>query len=422
MAATTQIDPDKKHSLHALEATNFFLADVQTGLGPFLAAYLAASGWNPGNVGAILTLGGITTVLLQTPAGSVIDHVRRKRLVLAAGTVVLALGALILAWKTDTMWVATAQVLIGGTAPFLGPTLAAITLGIVGVKGFDRQFGRNQGFNSAGNVLTALLVIGISHFISYRAIFIFAALLVVPTIVSVLRIDRKQIDYDQARGGLKKETKGSFAAGIRAVLTDRVLLLFLFCAFLFHSANAAMLPQLGEMLAKGDEKNAAAFMSASIIVTQTVIMCSAAWIGKQANLHGRKPLLLVGFGVLPIRAVLYTLTHATAALISIQFLDGVANAIFGVVSILLVADRTSGTGQFNFAQGVLATAVGIGAALSTTFGGKLIQHFSYRISFLGLGSIALLAFLLLLFAIPETKTNRSQDGTHLTATPEGTHA
>jgi MFS family permease len=411
MAATTQIDPGKKHSLHALEATNFFLADVQTGLGPFLAAYLAASGWNPGNVGVILTLGGLTTVLLQTPTGSLIDHVRRKRLVLVAGTVVLALGALILAWKTDTAWVAAAQVLIGGAAPFLGPTLAAITLGIVGSKGFDRQFGRNQGFNSAGNVLSALLIIGISHFISYRAIFIFAAVLVVPTIVSVLRIDGKHIDYDRARGGREKERKGAFTAGVRAVLTDRVLLLFLFCAFLFHSANAAMLPQLGEMLARGDEKNAAAFMSACIIVTQAVIMCSAAWIGKLANLHGRKPLLLVGFGVLPIRAVLYTLTHATAALISIQFLDGVANAIFGVVSILLVADRTRGTGHFNFAQGTLATAVGIGAALSTTFGGKLIQHFSYRISFLGLGSIAALAFLLLLFAIPETKTNGLQNGT-----------
>lgn len=146
-----------KRSLHALEWTNFFLADVQTGLGPFLAAYLAASGWNPGNVGVILTLEGIITVLLQTPAGSMIDHVRRKRFVLVAGAVVLALGALILAWKTDAALVATAQVLIGGDAPFLGPTVAAITLGIVGSKGFDCQFGRNQGFNSAGNVISALL-------------------------------------------------------------------------------------------------------------------------------------------------------------------------------------------------------------------------------------------------------------------------
>ena len=131
-------------------------------------------------------------------------------------------------------------------------------------------------------------------------------------------------------------------------------------------------------------------------------MLSASLIGKFANLHGRKPFLLLGFGVLPIRAVLYTLTHWPVALIAIQLLDGVANAIFGVVAVLVVADRTRGTGRFNLVQGALATAVGLGAALSTTFGGKLIQHFSYAVSFLSLGAVAAIAFLLLLFAVPET--------------------
>jgi MFS family permease len=169
---------------------------------------------------------------------------------------------------------------------------------------------------------------------------ILAALLVLPTVASVLTIDGRQFDYDRSRGGREKETKAAFRSGIRAVLTDRVLLRFMFCAFLFHAANAAVLPQLSEMLALGDEKNAATFMSACIIVTQAVIMCSAAWIGRQANRRGRRPLFLAGSGVLPIRAVLYTLTHGTVALISIQLLNGVANAIFGMVSILVVADRT----------------------------------------------------------------------------------
>jgi MFS family permease len=148
------------------------------------------------------------------------------------------------------------------------------------------------------------------------------------------------------------------------------------------------------------------FMSACIIVTQIVIKCCAPAIGRYANLHGRKPLLMLGFGVLPIRAVLYTLTHNTESLIAIQLLDGVANAIFGVVSILVVADRTRATGRFNLVQGSLATAVGLGAALSTTFGGKLIQHFSYRISFLSLGAISALAFVLLWTTIPETLPQR----------------
>lgn len=197
-------------------------------------------------------------------------------------------------------------------------------------------------------------------------------------------------------------------ASLRSLASDPTLLLFLACAFLFHFANAAMLPQLGEMLSHGSASSAAPFMSACIIVTQVVIMCSATSIGRFANVHGRKPLLLLGFGVLPLRALLYTLTHWSIALIAIQLLDGVANAIFGVVAVLVIADRTRGTGRFNLVQGALATAVGLGAALSNTFGGKLIQHFSYRISFLSLGTVALGAFFLLLFAVPETLP--AQDG------------
>ena len=88
-------------------------------------------------------------------------------------------------------------------------------------------------------------------------------------------------------------------------------------------------------------------------------------------------------------------------------LDGVANAIFGIVSILVVKDRTQGTGRFNIAAGSLATMVGIGAAASTTLGGVLIQHLGYRASFLGLAGIALLAFALLWFAVPETLGKRA---------------
>jgi MFS family permease len=156
------------------------------------------------------------------------------------------------------------------------------------------------------------------------------------------------------------------------------------------------------MLSKDSPKAAAPFMSACVIVTQIVIAATAVWIGNRAAAKGRKPLLLLGFGVLPIRGVLYTLTHATGALIAIQTLDGMANAIFGILSILVVKDRTQGTGRFNIAAGALATVVGIGAAASTTFGGVLIQHLGYRESFLGLAGIALLGFALLWFAVPET--------------------
>ncbi len=390
-----------RSSIRALEASNFFLADVQTGLGPFLAAYLASAGWNPGRVGLALTLGGIVTVLLQTPAGAIVDHVRAKRMVIVAGVGVLACGAILLSITAAPWAVYLSQLLIGSAGPFLAPTLAAITLGLVGERLFDRQFGKNQAFNSAGNVACALLIAASSHFFGNRSIFIIAALLTIPTVYSVLAIRGDRIDYDLARGGRAKPS-GTERHSFFDLAHDRVLLVFLVCAFLFHFANAAMLPQLGEMLSRGSASSAAPFMSACIIVTQVVIMCTAGRIGRFANEHGRKPLLLVGFGVLPIRALLYTLTHSAVALIAIQLLDGVANAIFGVVAVLVVADRTHGTGRFNLVQGALATAVGIGAALSTTFGGRIVQDFDFRTSFLSLGAVALASFTLLLLAFPET--------------------
>jgi MFS family permease len=384
-----------------VEWLNFFLADVQTGLGPFLAAYLAANGWNPASVGYALTFGGLVTVAVQTPAGAVVDAVHSKRLLVAVNLGVLVCGAFLLMGRVSTVSVYAAQFLIGGAAPFLGPAVAAITLGIVGAQAFDRQFGRNQAFNSAGNVFTALLIAYVSYKFGYRAIFVVAVVMAIPALLSLFAINGSQIDYFQARGA-NGDGKSAGAEGLSVLLQDRVLLRFLAAAFLFHLANAAMLPQLGEMLSKDNPKAAAPFMSACVIVTQLVISLSAAWVGKRAASQGRKPLLLVGFGVLPIRGVLYTLTHAATALIAIQILDGVANAVFVIVSILVIKDRTEGTGRFNLAAGALATMVGIGAALSNSLGGTLAQHLGYRASFLGLAAVALAAFAMLFFTIPET--------------------
>jgi MFS family permease len=385
---------------------NFFLADVQTGLGPFLAAYLASSGWNPGRVGYVLTFGGLVSVAMQTPAGAVIDAAPRKRALLAINLGVLVAGAFLLMGHLSSITVFSAQFLIGSAGAFLGPTVAAITLGIVGASAFDKQFGKNQSFNSAGNVFTALVIAYVSYKFGYRAMFAIAALLAIPTAISLFAIDPKQINYARARGAIENACE-SETKGLSALFKDRILLCFLATAFVFHLANAAMLPQLGEMLSKDNPRTAGPFMSACVIVTQVVITVTAAWIGKRAATKGRKPLLLLGFGVLPIRGILYTLTHAAGLLIAIQTLDGVANAVFVIVSILVVKDRTQGTGRFNIAAGALATMVGIGAATSNAIGGTLIQHFGYRASFLGLAGIALIAFALLWLTVPETLSHSS---------------
>jgi MFS family permease len=394
----------KKRSLHAIEWLNFFVADVQTGLGPFLAAYLAASGWSPAHVGVFLTFGGLVPIAFQLPAGGFVDLLRRKR-ALAAGSIgLIGIGALLLASSASFASVLFSELLLATAGLFIGPILNSITLGIAGKAGFERQIGKNQSFSAGGNVAAALLMAAVSYWIGIRCVFLCSAILTLPTLGCLARVRSTDIDLNEARGAMPRGASRS--AGIFSVLLgDRVLLVFFICAALFHLSNAAMLPQLGEMLARGHVRAAGAFMSACVTVTQLVITFTAAPTGLLAARIGRRPLLLTGFGSLVIRGCLYTLVHSNAALIAIQVLDGVANVIFGVVSALVVADRTRGTGRFNLAQGALATSVGIGAALSTTVGGFLIQKFNFAASFLGLAAVGLVAFFLLLFFFPETRNN-----------------
>ena len=145
------------------------------------------------------------------------------------------------------------------------------------------------------------------------------------------------------------------------------------------------------------------FMSACVVTTQLVITLLAAWTGRKAGIWGRKPLLLIAFGVLPVRAVLYTLTHNTVALVAIQILDGIGAGIFGVVSVLVIADLTQGSGRFNLTLGAISTAVGIGAAFSQTIAGSIVHHFGSSAGFLFLAAVAAIAFCILYFFMPETR-------------------
>ena len=175
-------------SLRGLDWLNFFLADVQTGVGPFLAIYLAGYQWNEESVGLALTVGGLAGILTQTPAGGLVDRLRSNRALITAGIVALAVGALLTA-LVPTFWsVMSAQVLIGGTSSIFGPAICGISLGIVGRAAFDSRQGRNQAFNSAGNVIAAVSMGLLGYLVSNRSIFFFVVALSVPTILVLLLI------------------------------------------------------------------------------------------------------------------------------------------------------------------------------------------------------------------------------------------
>ncbi|MGD0972982.1 MAG: MFS transporter [Candidatus Korobacteraceae bacterium] len=396
----TKRSPSRR-TLRGLDWLNFLLADVQTGVGPFLAIYLAGYRWNEERVGLALTVGGIAGILTQTPAGALVDFLRSKRALIAVAVAALAAGALLIALFPSFWPVMGAQVLIGGTSSVFIPAICAISLGVVGRAAFDTRQGRNQTFNSAGNVTAALSMGLLGYLASNRSIFFFVVALAVPTIFVLLLIRPDEIDYELARGANDGE-KGGKAESVRVLFRDRPLVLFLVCAVMFHFANAAMLPLLGELLAKGQGRSSMLFMSACVVTTQFVITLIASWSGRKAGTWGRKPLLLIAFGVLPIRGVLYTLTSKTALLVAIQVMDGVGAGIFGVVSVLVIADLTRGTGRFNLTLGAITTAVGIGAALSQVIAGSIVHRVGFRAGFLFLAAVASAAFAILYFFMPET--------------------
>jgi predicted MFS family arabinose efflux permease len=404
--ASIQTRPSpSRRTLRGLDWLNFLLADVQSGVGPFLAIYLAGYKWNEERVGLALTVGGIAGILTQTPAGALVDFLRSKRALVGVAVAALGAGALLIALVPSFWPVMAAQVLIGGTSSVFLPAICAMSLGIVGRAAFDIRQGRNQTFNSSGNVIAAVSMGLLGYLVSNRSIFFFVAVFAVPTILALLPIRPAEIDYEVARGANWGEKRVK-AESVRVLFRDRPLVLFLVCAVMFHFANAAMLPLLGEMLAKGRGRSSMLFMSACVVTTQFVVALLASWSGRKAGTWGRKPLLLIAFGVLPIRGVLYTLTSNTELLVAIQILDGVAAGIFGVVSVLVIADLTCGTGRFNLTLGAITTAVGIGAALSQVIAGSIVHRVGSSAGFLFLAGVASAALAILYFCMPETRNTR----------------
>ena len=396
-------------TLRGLDALNFLLADVQTGVGPFLAIYLAANAWNEQRVGLALTLGGIAGIVTQTPAGALVDSVRSKRALVAIALASLAAGALTIALLPSPWPVMSAQILIGGTSSVFIPAVCAMSLGIVGHTAFDERQGRNQTLSSAGNVVAAVSMGLLGYWVSNRSIFFFVVALSVPTLLALRLIKASDIDYELARGAADC-AKTPEPGGLGSLLRNRPLLVFLLCAVLFHFANAAMLPLLGELLAKGRGRRSMLFMSACVVTTQVVITAIASWSGRSAAARGRRPLLLLAFGVLPIRGFLYTLTTNTALLIGIQVLDGIGAGIFGVVSVLVISDLTRGTGRFNLTLGAITTAIGIGASCSQFIAGSIAEHVGFRAAFLFLSVAAVAAFAIFYCFMPETNQTDPRSG------------
>jgi MFS family permease len=388
-------------NLRALDGVNFLLANVKDGLGPFLAVFLLTSQhWDAGKIGVVMMIAGIATVLARAPFGALVDwtHWKRGLIILASATV--ALGALGMSLFPSFVSVATAQTAVGIADAVFPPTIAAISLGIVGPRAFTRRVGRNEAFTHAGTASTAIAAGLAGWLIAPGAVLWFVAALAVASIWATSRIDASSIDHALARGTDSQHEEQP--SNLRSLLQCRPLLMFTAAISLFHFANAAMLPLLGEKLALGNRGTETLFTAACITTAQIAMVPMALLVGHKADAWGRKPMFLAGFAVLPLRGVLYTLTQNPYALVSIQILDGIGAGIFGALFFIVIADLTKGTGRYNLAQGAVSAAWGLGAALSNSVAGFIVDVAGYDAAFLFLAVVALAAFMLFWIAVPET--------------------
>lgn len=395
-------------SERGLDWFTFFVADIQTGFGPFLAIYLTTQKWNQADIGLVLAAGSIAGLVSQLPGGWLVDMAPSKRRAAMLAVAGIGVSALMIALWPSFLGIMAAKLLHVASSSVLGPAIAAITLGLVGHAAVGPRLGRNAQFSSIGNGLAAGVMGAVGYLISPQAVFFVTAALVLPTLLALTLIREQEVDPIRADGGLNGAQPGYAPGSIALLLRKRSLLILTLCIFLFHAANAAMLPLVGTEMTVRSGTWATALIAACIVLPQLVVAVIAPTIGRLAVTIGRRPILILGFAALPVRAAVLAVNSDPAVIIAAQLLDGLCAAVLGVLVPLSLADISRGTGRFNLAQGIVGSATGIGAAASTTVAGYLAARFGAPLAFAGLAITAVCALLTVLLAMPETKPDLNQ--------------
>ncbi len=396
--STPERDAERRRGTRALQALNFFMADMQAGIGPFLGVFLQQRGWTAGPIGTVMTAGGVAGMAMTVPAGAFIDHTEKKRLVVIVTGICTVLASFLIllsqaGWVVTVSQVATA---IAGAA--IGPAVAGMTLGIVRQRGFNAQNGRNQAWNHAGNMVGA----GLSGWLGWKfgmpAIFYLAAVFGVLAITSVLLIPERAIDHAAARGLEAREdaedAEGGKAEGFAALFQTKPLLILAAALACFHLGNGAMLPLYGLAVVGAGKGDAALFTATTVVVAQAVMILTSLLAMRMAAGRGYWLVLLISFASLPLRGLLAGSFIEHWGVWPVQALDGIGAGLQSVAVPGLVACMLDGTGRVNVGQGAVMTVQGVGASLSPAIGGWLAQAIGYRAAFYILGSFALVSLAL----------------------------
>jgi predicted MFS family arabinose efflux permease len=392
-----------RRSLRGLDWFIFFLADVQTGFGPFVAVYLTTQKWTQVEIGLVLSIGGLVALIGQMPGGAIVDAARSERLVAGLAVATIAVSALgYAAWPSFPVVVAAAT-LHAAASCVLGPAIAAISLGLVGPSAIGERLGRNARYASLGNGVAAAVMGTCGYLLSSRSVFLVTFILAIPTLLALKSIREQEVDAAQAHGAVPRQAPDADATSVLKLVCQRPLLIFAGSVLLLQLANAAMLPIMAGVVTTRSSQWAPALIAACIIVPQAIVALTSPSVGRKAQQWGRRPLLLLGFAALAIRGVLFAGVSDPYLLVAVQVFDGITAAAFSVMIPLVIADIAFGSGHFSLAQGIVGTATGIGASLSTVLAGYVSDHFGSSVAFLGLAAVAAMSLAMIWLVMPETR-------------------
>ena len=384
----------------AFDWFNLFVANIQTGFGPFVAAYLVTQHWTQTSIGVALSIGTVAAMASQVPAGALVDAMPNKTRVAAFSVFAFTLCALMFAVYPIPLFVYLAEILHGLSSCTLGPATAAMSLVIAGRFGMGLRLGRNARYAAVGNGLGAALMGACGYWVSERAVFFLTAAFTLPAIAALWPL--RKVAVVRAEPTTLTAQRHARGVGLLRILADRRILIFCGCAMLFTFANAPTL-----MLVSGkmsvSEGNTSLLIGACVLIPQLIVALASPAVGRLAESHGRRIVLMLGFCALPLRCAVFAVSSNPYLVVAVQALDGIGGACFGIMVPLIVSDVAARTRHFNLTLGVVGFAIGIGGTLSTPAAGWIADHFGTRMAFFGLAGVGIAASLLVLLAMPETR-------------------
>jgi MFS family permease len=387
-----------KQSVIGLNAINFFQAEMVGVVLPALNTFLKEAGWRYDSIGIATALAGLGTLLLQAIAGEITDRVSSRRFLFATAAIFTGFCFVAIPLVPHSQgWIDGLLFVSGAAQSLFAPLLGALALALVGYEMLNRTAGINQGWNHAGNIACAVTAIVLVRFLGISSIFYAVGISSLLAAASVFLINQHDLDEHLATG-LTANESGPISWG--DLLRDRAVLGLIVSIFLFHLANAPILPVTALYVKKLGGSDS--LMTATVLTAQLVMVPVSLFAGHYGDRWGRKAVMAIAFWFLPLRIFTYTLVASPKAVVWLQGLDGIAAGIYGVIVIALAADLTRGRGRFNALAGIFATALAFGGVVGPLISGVLLQWFGFKCTFYAFAGLATIGAVIFTSLVPET--------------------